>query len=151
MKKYFKRIKNIDNGCDIWTRFNIKNVRHWTPPIISRLQRTGVLCWNFRTVYGGLGRGLTYRPARQHRLAESIPWNRFLGLLKVKKIPSLSSKQQHTPVINRINAHRECATLSRPYCVADWNAWVGGWLVWFCNRKLVCKGGGVHYGKYAHR
>jgi hypothetical protein len=28
---------------------------------------------------------LTYRPARLHRLAESIPWNRFLGSLNVYK------------------------------------------------------------------
>ncbi len=26
--------------------------------------------------------GLSYRPASLHRLAESIPWNRFLGSLK---------------------------------------------------------------------
>ncbi len=26
---------------------------------------------------------LSYRPARLHRLTESIPWNRFLGFLKV--------------------------------------------------------------------
>jgi hypothetical protein len=31
------------------------------------------------------GIGLSYRPARLLRLAESIPWNRFLGSLKVKK------------------------------------------------------------------
>jgi hypothetical protein len=30
-----------------------------------------------------VGIGLSNRPARQHRLAESIPWNRFLGYLKV--------------------------------------------------------------------
>jgi hypothetical protein len=30
------------------------------------------------------GIGLSYRPARQQRLAESIPWNRFLGSLKVE-------------------------------------------------------------------
>ncbi len=29
-----------------------------------------------------VGLGLSYRPARIHRLAESIPWNRFLGFLK---------------------------------------------------------------------
>jgi hypothetical protein len=29
--------------------------------------------------------GLSYRPARLHRLAESILWNRFLGTLKVLK------------------------------------------------------------------
>jgi hypothetical protein len=28
-----------------------------------------------------VGIGLSYRPARLHRLAESIPWNRFLGSL----------------------------------------------------------------------
>ncbi len=28
---------------------------------------------------------LTYRPAKLHRLAESIPWNRFLGSLNVYK------------------------------------------------------------------
>jgi hypothetical protein len=29
--------------------------------------------------------GLSYRPARLHSLAELIPWNRFLGSLKVEK------------------------------------------------------------------
>jgi hypothetical protein len=32
-----------------------------------------------------VGIGLSYRPVRLHRLAELIPWNRFLGSLKVKK------------------------------------------------------------------
>ncbi len=32
-----------------------------------------------------VGIGLSYRPARLHRLAELIPWNRFRGSLKVKK------------------------------------------------------------------
>jgi hypothetical protein len=45
-------------------------------------------CWNFKTIYcmGAGNRGgiwLSYRPARLHRLADSIPWNRFLGSLKV--------------------------------------------------------------------
>jgi hypothetical protein len=35
------------------------------------------------------GRGLSYQPARLHRLAESIPWNRFLGSIKVFKISPL--------------------------------------------------------------
>jgi hypothetical protein len=30
--------------------------------------------------------GLSYRPPRLHSLAELVPWNRFLGSLKVKKI-----------------------------------------------------------------
>jgi hypothetical protein len=40
-------------------------------------------------LYGGyrnrVGIGLSYRPARLHRLAELIPWNRFLGSLNVRK------------------------------------------------------------------
>jgi hypothetical protein len=32
-----------------------------------------------------VGRGLSYRPARLHRLAESISWNQFLGSRKVYK------------------------------------------------------------------
>jgi hypothetical protein len=46
-----------------------------------------ILCWNFRTIYvyarNQVGRGLSYQPARLDRLAESIPWNQFLGSLKV--------------------------------------------------------------------
>jgi hypothetical protein len=30
-----------------------------------------------------VGIGLSYRPARLHSLAELVPWNRFLGSLKV--------------------------------------------------------------------
>jgi hypothetical protein len=30
-------------------------------------------------------KGLSYRPARLQRLVESIPWNRFLGSIKVQK------------------------------------------------------------------
>jgi hypothetical protein len=32
-----------------------------------------------------VGIGLSYRPARLHRLAEFIPWNRFLGSINVSK------------------------------------------------------------------
>jgi hypothetical protein len=32
-----------------------------------------------------LGIGLSYRPARLHSLAELVPWNRFMGSLKIKK------------------------------------------------------------------
>jgi hypothetical protein len=32
-----------------------------------------------------VGIGLSYRPTRLHRLLEMIPWNRFLGSLKVLK------------------------------------------------------------------
>jgi hypothetical protein len=32
-----------------------------------------------------VGIGLLYRPARLHRLAEFIPWNRFRGTIHVQK------------------------------------------------------------------
>jgi hypothetical protein len=32
-----------------------------------------------------VGIGLSYRPARLHRLAELMPWNRFLGSINVYK------------------------------------------------------------------
>jgi hypothetical protein len=32
-----------------------------------------------------VGKGLSYRPFRLHRLVKYIPWNRFLGSLKVSK------------------------------------------------------------------
>jgi hypothetical protein len=39
-----------------------------------------------------VGIGLSYRPARLHRLAELIPWNRFLGSINVRlKIRALSA------------------------------------------------------------
>jgi hypothetical protein len=44
------------------------------------------LCWNFRTTYEAASRNKVVVPARQARLAESIPWNQILGLLKSLKI-----------------------------------------------------------------
>jgi hypothetical protein len=35
--------------------------------------------------------GLSYRPARLHRLAEFIPWNRFLGSINVEKYGLVST------------------------------------------------------------
>jgi hypothetical protein len=44
--------------------------------------------WIFKQSIGArkrLGIGLSYPPARQHSLVELVPWNRFLGSLKVWK------------------------------------------------------------------
>jgi hypothetical protein len=44
------------------------------------------LSWNFKHFMGARNRvriGLSYRPARLHRLAELMPWNRFLASLKL--------------------------------------------------------------------
>jgi hypothetical protein len=32
-----------------------------------------------------VGIGFSYLPARLHRLAESLPWNRFLGFIEVSE------------------------------------------------------------------
>jgi hypothetical protein len=45
-----------------------------------------------------IGIGLSYRPARLHRLAELIPWNRFLGSLKVKKIRAVLRRPAPTGI-----------------------------------------------------
>jgi hypothetical protein len=45
-------------------------------------------CWNFKQsmrTRNRLGIGLSYRSARLTKLAELVPWNRFLGFLKVEK------------------------------------------------------------------
>jgi hypothetical protein len=50
-----------------------------------------ILFWNFETIYGDeepSRNRVVDRPARVHRLAESIPWNRFMGPLKFKNIGS---------------------------------------------------------------
>jgi hypothetical protein len=55
-----------------------------TDEILKKLFCTGIL--NKSTGARNLvGVGLSYRPARLHRLAELIPLNRFLGSLKVHK------------------------------------------------------------------
>jgi hypothetical protein len=43
-----------------------------------------------------LGIGLSYRPSRLHRMVELIPWNLFLGSLKVKNSGSVSSTVPYT-------------------------------------------------------
>ncbi len=65
-----------------WNRF--RGVDSWAPWKF----KIPALYWNFKTINGGyrnrVGIWLSYRPARLHRLAESIPWNQFLrGSLKV--------------------------------------------------------------------
>jgi hypothetical protein len=55
-------------------------------------------CWNVLLLNQSMGarnrvgRLLSYRPARLHRLAELIPWNRFLGSLKVQKLRTLDCR-----------------------------------------------------------
>jgi hypothetical protein len=52
-----------------------------------------------------LGMGLLYRPARLHRLAESIP-----GLLRSLKIPSLAGGYDN-PIPTRFLASTDCSKI----------------------------------------
>jgi hypothetical protein len=48
--------------------------------------RLCILSWVFKKSMGArhrVGIGLSYRPAMLHRLAELMPWHRFLGSIKV--------------------------------------------------------------------
>jgi hypothetical protein len=52
------------------------------PVFVHLLRRAGI----FKQSMGArnlVGIGLSYQPARLNKLAEFIPWNRFLGSLKV--------------------------------------------------------------------
>ena len=51
------------------------------------LPLTRIQSWNFKKksmrARHQVGIGLSYRPARLHRLAELMPWNRFVGSINV--------------------------------------------------------------------
>jgi hypothetical protein len=51
----------------------------------STVHRAGILeqSMGARQCRHRVGIGLSYRPARLHRLAEFIPWNRFLGSINI--------------------------------------------------------------------
>jgi hypothetical protein len=69
------------------------------------------------------GIGSSYRPTRQHRLAESIPWNRFLGIDSPRLFKSL--KYQYT-VLAQFN------TLSIFFI-----SWIFILTTWRCKTKKV--------------
>ncbi len=73
-----------------------------------------------RKIVKRVGKGLSYGPARLHRLAELIPWNRFSGSLKVLKfvlwarsmLRSLAVQLQNTnkfTLISRIESTWSCS------------------------------------------
>jgi hypothetical protein len=63
-----QRFKQISPECPFWTGLYRAGVFKLSMGLGAR-HRVGI--------------GLSYRPARLHRLAELIPWNRFLGSLNV--------------------------------------------------------------------
>ncbi len=72
------------NGLFHTKTFHIKTFDPAWPPACVARSRAGI----FKKSMGarhGVGIGLLYRPARLHRLAEFIPWNRFRGPIHVQK------------------------------------------------------------------
>ncbi len=59
-----------------------------------------------------VGIGLSYRPTRLFRLAESIPWNWFLGLWKFQK----SVSELNTVFHLFTTACTQCPILTNPQC-----------------------------------
>ncbi len=77
-----------------WNRFldTIKVLKYWTWctgwQISVQARSSQISAGIFKQSIGArnrVGTGLSYRPASLHRLAESIPWNPFLGSIKVEK------------------------------------------------------------------
>jgi hypothetical protein len=57
---------------------------HTEPLLVNLLRSPGI---GSQQWWAGIGQPfLTYRPPRLHRLAESIPWNRFRGSLNIYKV-----------------------------------------------------------------
>ncbi len=103
----------LPSRTKFWCTLQLRGQIHYPP--ISSLPLY-VLCVGEKAVWIGEGRvqnlgleflnkaigarnlvgiGLSYRPAKLNRLAESIPWNRFLGSLKVWKY----SPPSHTEIL----------------------------------------------------
>jgi hypothetical protein len=63
----------------------ISRLRHWTHFLFHCCLVCAGTLEQSMGARNRAGIGLSYRPAGLHRMAESISWNRFLGLLKVQK------------------------------------------------------------------
>jgi hypothetical protein len=61
--------------------------------------------------------GLSSRPARPHRLPEMIPWNRFLGSLKVKQIWALMDSREKCKKIKYENVQKLKKRQLLPACL----------------------------------
>jgi hypothetical protein len=63
------------------------------------------------------GIGLSYRPARLHRLAEFIPWNRFPGPINVLKYGVAG--RYNNPIHTRFQAPIDCLKIPAQICEAE--------------------------------
>ncbi len=76
------------------------------------------------------GIGLSYRPARLHRLAEFIPWNRFLGSIKMFK----NTGSEYEPCWRgKDRTVKDCdfslVYLFWMYCIQSLSSWQKLWLL----------------------
>ncbi len=82
--------------------------------------------WSFKQSMGArnrIGIGLSYRPDRLHRLAELIPWNRFLGSFKVEKF-GLRNEPRTVATLALIARRSHHSARSHPFSL--WITFKGG-------------------------
>ncbi len=84
--------------CVCVTNHGVTELQRW--PYFKSLWYCQGLFWAgiFKEAMGARNRGrrgLSYRPARLHRLAEFIPWNRFRGPIHVSKYGSWKVHSMH--------------------------------------------------------
>jgi hypothetical protein len=91
-----KKQRQLRNMVELVSGFFLSSLCTYFSVLVANAEARARICKLLRSteidsaspVYpGGQVRriGLSHRPARPHRLTESIPWNRFLGSLKVYK------------------------------------------------------------------
>ncbi len=73
--------KSVERAAALYNLFKFKELKNRQ---IYFLARAGIFKQS-RRARNQVGIGLSYRPARLHRLAELISWNRFLGSINVYK------------------------------------------------------------------
>jgi len=85
--------KNMVYGTHVEVDYNL-TLQYFHSRVDSNTLTMGLGTGQWAPLYAGIfkqsmgarnraGIGLSYRPARPHRLAEFIPWNQFLGSINV--------------------------------------------------------------------
>jgi hypothetical protein len=87
------RVSDVDCQCRLpqkILKILITGAQHWA---FIKIICAGI-CKQYVGVRNRVGIGLSYRPARLHRLAELNPWNRFLDSLKSLEIRALHEEAE---------------------------------------------------------
>ncbi len=105
MLYFLKCLINGDQLFEIKSVFKLSNNHSWiiketlADLVAFSMHNCAGISEQYKGARNLVGIGLLYRPARLHRLAESIPQNRFLGSLKLKY--TVSGRHQQRGLANR--------------------------------------------------